>query len=736
MAQLFLSGYKQDTPDFVSQIIDSLWGVGMLIILLQLATVGLPSGEPRDWTYYFLIAGWAAFFITSGFVGRLHWFVDNVAIRWCKTALAVYAVAALTYYFIPPLISSIFLWVWLLSLAVAIAWVGLLAVKRLSIRIAYTSAMMWFLLCAFSLSESMIYGTSWFGLMLNGGGLKYAVIYVLSLGVLCPIIYVTLRKPCSTVDNQTCLPLAIRVLLHVLAIYCLIVPLFSTEILNGSFAYHHWKAFLESAASVRNDGWLLWDTPSQYGFLQTLIIAWFPGATIWQSFYVLNAALLCLSGYLLFAMFFTKYNSLLGFVFSLIIALSCTKQLLSGYDPRFVPSHGTMRFLWVYILTGYIYFNYRCFFQTGKMPWFAFLGGNMIWLASALWSLESAIFATIIWLPSLALFSVTEILCQQANPPLADILKRGAKRFLHWLILVSVAISGIALFYYIRLGHLPDMYLYIVYSTSYTDGFNAFPILHISIAACWLYIFAMIAVIARGHVTRASFNAKNVLIVAVLYALLSSLWAISSVYIPISNDGHLICTFPVMVYLSVISMLLLPTLELPTMIKYAYEKGITVLYCVIILCTVYYFNPDWYRSEKLLSPVTADITAIFPTPPQWMQDIVTQANLPPHANVLILAVQSSLEEGAYFHDLQLQPWLLPNTVVAYNEPLSHALYQLLAERRAQRMPVNSYGWVIERKDNPLENYPWIGTVITKYYWEVSHIENAEYRIHKYVKFRP
>ncbi|MEJ7640344.1 MAG: hypothetical protein WKF75_20850 [Singulisphaera sp.] len=54
---------------------------------------------------------------------------------------------------------------------------------------------------------------------------------------------------------------------------------------RGMVAFHHWGAIVGPAELVRRGGWLLWDVPSQYGFLSALTIAAIPLKSVWQSFY-------------------------------------------------------------------------------------------------------------------------------------------------------------------------------------------------------------------------------------------------------------------------------------------------------------------------------------------------------------------------------------------------------------------------------------------------------------------
>ncbi len=48
-------------------------------------------------------------------------------------------------------------------------------------------------------------------------------------------------------------------------------------------AWHHWGALVGPAEMVRQGGWLLWDTPSQYGFLCPLALACFPTENAYQA---------------------------------------------------------------------------------------------------------------------------------------------------------------------------------------------------------------------------------------------------------------------------------------------------------------------------------------------------------------------------------------------------------------------------------------------------------------------
>jgi hypothetical protein len=51
----------------------------------------------------------------------------------------------------------------------------------------------------------------------------------------------------------------------------------------------HWDYFIGPVQTVRSGGWLLWDTPSQYGFLNILLTALIPFRSAWDSFYFFSS---------------------------------------------------------------------------------------------------------------------------------------------------------------------------------------------------------------------------------------------------------------------------------------------------------------------------------------------------------------------------------------------------------------------------------------------------------------
>ena len=137
------------------------------------------------------------------------------------------------------------------------------------------------------------------------------------------------RRLCARVFNT--LSLAIFVILSL-----------RQDFFGDSGSALHWGLFVGPAELVRQGGWLLWDVPSQYGFLSIITIAMLPFASAWTSLYALDAALVFASACMLFFMFRSLRLGSLSIAFSLLMTVVLVYlapgafQVLSG--PQAYPS--------------------------------------------------------------------------------------------------------------------------------------------------------------------------------------------------------------------------------------------------------------------------------------------------------------------------------------------------------------------------------------------------------------
>src|SRR5262249_5630817 len=125
--------------------------------------------------------------------------------------------------------------------------------------------------------------------------------------------------------------------------------------LRGCTALFHWSPIVAPAEMVRRGGWLLWGVPSQYGFLNTVAVAWMPFRSVWQAFYVVHAALTFASGCAVFALFRLLRKSPANLALSLAMALASV-FMVPGWaipgeplGPWVTPAVGGYRFIWCHV---------------------------------------------------------------------------------------------------------------------------------------------------------------------------------------------------------------------------------------------------------------------------------------------------------------------------------------------------------------------------------------------------
>jgi len=320
-----------------------------------------------------------------------------------------------------------------------------------------------------------------------------------------------------------------------LAIFALLS--FRQDSLSNSTSIHHWSFYVGPAELVRQGGWLLWDVPSQYGFLNILIAARLPFASAWTSFYVLDAVCVFVSAGLVF---FTLRSLRLGRftgVFAFLVTLAVVFFVPGDYahldGPTYFPSVGAFRFLWAELLVVVVLIAYA---KRRDDPRSAVVAGSLVWILGTLWSAEGAIYVSILWFPTLvalvfpqtygaSLWARIRALTQPRNFVL---LALPAVFFIVALLVVQIT-------YMVALGHSPDYFAFYEYGLSYAGGFAAFPISQFGPVWFLLLAFA-ICVSASVLVLRSATDPWRVL--PILYASCALVWVSSSYFMTRSADSN------------------------------------------------------------------------------------------------------------------------------------------------------------------------------------------------------
>lgn len=296
----------------------------------------------------------------------------------------------------------------------------------------------------------------------------------------------------------------------------------------------HWGPVVGPAEVVRQGGWLLWDVPAQYGFLSTLAVAVLPIGSVWQSFYVANAAFNFLAATFLFFALRSMGAGLWGWWFALVTALGVC-LLLSGdpanlFGPVLYPSHGAFRYIWTYALIGILLWELR----GGHLPVhrrMSRLAGCVAWLIGALWSVESAFFCSAVWLPGYVVMVGRDLVVRRVPGSVSIVGLRAAVAWLSLpILLLSGAMVAISVFYVVRLGHVPDWLGYLDFARS----FGTFPMPRAFDAAGAIWVLFVPLAILGAAVVAAIRGILDRRILPLALGLWGGLWAISSHFIPLT----------------------------------------------------------------------------------------------------------------------------------------------------------------------------------------------------------
>jgi hypothetical protein len=303
-------------------------------------------------------------------------------------------------------------------------------------------------------------------------------------------------------------------------------------------AFHHWGAHVGPAELVRQGGWLLWDVPYQYGFLNTLLVAALPTANVWQSFYLVNALVHFLSAAFLFGLLRAIRPGPLNFCFALAVTLAAV-FLVPGQpqvtlDGDFsVPNVGPFRFFWCYaLLAVLVWQEWAAARRTGDHWPLAI--GCLVWLVGILWSCESGAFCTAVWLPAYGLLVLRRA---TAFYPQREQRRQRLRLAAAWLALppalVLVAAGSLTAYYLVRLGHQPDWRGYFEWVSAESAGFAALPIDRGGTVGALLLVLCALSTAAVGFLRRGLAELP-----APLVGAWGAVWATVSYFIGSSHESR------------------------------------------------------------------------------------------------------------------------------------------------------------------------------------------------------
>jgi len=363
--------------------------------------------------------------------------------------------------------------------------------------------------------------------------------------------------------------------------------------ISGSPIYH-FEYFVGVIRSIQNGGWLLWDTPSQYGFLNLAIASTISPNKPYDSFYIFQGILLFITSsivYILLSYRFATSFLIKIFIF-FIIFFSIFFSDVEFIGPYPFPSSSVVRFFGVYLLV-VVFSVFPKFNNTQRYVVSAILPLTFFWSAeSALYTTSILIFV----LTSLCLHIVKFILSFSIFWKYFGTLFSS---FIFSLILIIV-------YYKFRLGYYPDLTSFYEYAVGYASGFGYVSLNVWGVGNILFIIF--IGLIYQLTTEHFSSTPKNTLNIATLSACAGCIFGISTYYIgrPVSQNITAILPLLVITLFIANSVLRGNPLTLGSfMIK-------TISIPIFFIVLVPFWSPSWFYRTTSFNFFSSSIESSIP----------------------------------------------------------------------------------------------------------------------------
>lgn len=475
----------------------------------------------------------------------------------------------------------------------------------------------------------------------------------------------------------------------------------------------HWGVLMGPADMVRDGGVLLWDVPSQYGFLNTLLLAWLPTATTFGSFRAVNATAITFAAVLVFSVLFSLRRSVPGFVlalavaFSVVLVLPGESEVLDG--PFTYPSLGPYRFVWVYVMLAIALWEanlLRMAGPTGRAAWVRLLVGSALWVIAVLWSIESGVWATATWIPALAW---SRFLAARRTSGVGPALLRATGALGVPFGLLAATVYGIDLHYRHVLGIEPEYAAFGEYALSFQGGFFSMPFELLGPGSALIVMFLACSTALVWAFSRA--DAGRLQVVAL--AAWGATWASSSYFIPRSHPA--VATAMVPIALAGFGIFWLARERDGAPWPAPILRQVTTAWLAVVLFAgTYDLGRLGSLGERLYEDPLASLEDELPRVDASLAGLMIEAGVKPGDRIVYIDplpfppfVPVLDTRGRRVSKLAPpRPWLplAPNALVG---PLSEERRQVYAERFRERRDITG-GWLVLRRHRPFlgKGYLW------------------------------
>lgn len=494
----------------------------------------------------------------------------------------------------------------------------------------------------------------------------------------------------------------------------------------GSSALH-WEYYVGPIRALRGGSWLLWDTPSQYGFLNILLPSLLPTSTSWHALYLFQGILLFIAASLAYISILICAPRHRLFAFLLVIAgIFFADPNLIG--PTLYPSSSVMRFFWCYVL---LFLLVRSVAQRNSNAVTGFFRiGLFAWLLGTLWSFESAVYCSVIYFSILVmapLFASTEMQAENICNGIVQRLRALAIQFSIALLSFSSVLVFIWGYYRNNLGRAPDWAMFYEHAFSYAAGFGSVAITTHGAGNVLILAFVGIAsgVFRSGQVSTAHWKQAVVLHIGFMGCIV----AISTYFVGRAYPSNVTAVLPIIVLALAICLKIgkLRSGSSPIILSVVATPIFVTLFASSIGA------PSFPKTVLSIKTMTGHIERQIPFAEPELMELMARANVTPSTNVTYYGFSAAMPtyvDQSGHREVFDTTWL-PNPLQLMEEPINSARRETTISRFASRMP--TYGFFVQAKgQNDDRATEWLSIIGAVRHPEQVY-ESQNYRI---IQFSP
>jgi hypothetical protein len=312
----------------------------------------------------------------------------------------------------------------------------------------------------------------------------------------------------------------------------------SINSLPGS--YYHFGYFADVVKTLKSGGTLLWDTPSQYGFLNLLLFSQGAIESARQAVYIWQSVFMFLIVTFVLYFIYSKAKGTKKFaIFSALFLLTFYFSDPDLIGPQPYPSSSAVRFgpTIIYVLS-LVLLNKKIMgnIKYLSLTVFGFTVFNFLWSAeSFLYSFIITIFLVVALITDRTLKNKAALFAALSASGIAAIISAYALMSLYTLI---------------RVGRFPDLSMHFMYALGYSQGYGSLP-LQIATPA-WISLMVFVVCVYGVRRFSISFDSEKRLNFAVLAG---ALFAWSTYYLGRAHQDNLMAEFPLIILICFVVLL-------------------------------------------------------------------------------------------------------------------------------------------------------------------------------------